>query len=172
MTNTPWWRTICSSNIPRMEPIAWMIAHQNRPAPVEGDIADRDRADMRLGAEILSVTLAFDELLRQGLSRTEAAHRLLRQRNHLDRRIFDALVELEPEPHQKQTRACTIAELSNGMILEQEVRTDTGLLIVAKGQEVTQALILKLKNFYEKNAVDGVVTVSLPNSSSFSKAAP
>lgn len=159
-------------NIPRLEPIAWMIAHQNQPATVEGDIADRDRADMRLGAEILSVTLAFDELLRQGFSRTEAAHRLLRQRNHLDRRIFDALVELEPEPHQKQTRACTIAELSNGMILEQEVETDTGLLIVAKGQEVTQALILKLKNFYEKNAVDGVVTVSLPNSSSFSKAAP
>jgi len=148
-----------------------MIAHQMQPPTVEGDIADPERADMRLGVEILAVTLAFDDLLRQGLSRTEAAHRLVRQHRHLDGRIFEALVELEPERDQKQTRACSISELVAGMILEQEVRTENGVLIVAKGQEVTPALILKLKNFYEKNAMDGVVTVSLSEESSFSKSA-
>jgi HD-GYP domain-containing protein (c-di-GMP phosphodiesterase class II) len=158
-------------NIPRMEPIAWMIAHQKQPAAVEGDVGDRGRADIRLGAEILSVTLAFDEFLRQGLSKTEAAHRLGVQRKHLDRRIFEALVELESDTDQKQTRTCAIGELSTGMILEQEVRSDTGLLVVAKGQEVTQSLILKLKNFSQRNAMEGGVTVSLPKSLSFSKSA-
>ena len=38
-------------NIPRMEPIAWMIAHQNRPTTVDTDITDREMADMRLGAD-------------------------------------------------------------------------------------------------------------------------
>jgi len=158
-------------NIPRMEPIAWMIAHQNQPEVVEGDITDPDRADMRLGAEILAVTVAFDDFLRQGLSRTEAAHRLVRRHKHLDKRIFEALVELEPEVDQKQTRPCSIADLAIGMILEQEVRTETGLLIVAKGQEVTPALILKLRNFYEKNVMDGVLTVSVPEGLSLAKGA-
>src|SRR5262249_25119247 len=38
--------------IPRMEPIAWMIANQNEEVTVEGDITDREMADMRLGASI------------------------------------------------------------------------------------------------------------------------
>ena len=61
------------SKIPRMEPIAWIIAHQSQPTTVEGDIADREAADMRLGADLLQVALAFDSLLHKGLSRAEAA---------------------------------------------------------------------------------------------------
>jgi len=159
------------TNIPRMEPIAWMIAHQNQAGSVEADIADPEKAQIRLGADILSVTLAFDELLRFGHSRTEAAHRLARQHRDLDRRIFEALVELEPEIQQKETRTCAIEELAAGMILEQEVRTDTGLLVVAKGQEVTLPLILKLKTFHGKQAIDGTVMVSLPISPAASRKA-
>jgi len=145
------------AKIPRMEPVAWMIAHQNRAAPVEGDIADREMADMRLGAEILRATLAFDELLCKDMSKTEAANRLLRQNRDLDPRIFQALVELEPEIEDREVRTCAIDDLATGMILHQDVRTHTGVLMVAKGQEVTFPLVLKLKNAYRKGAIgDGV----------------
>lgn len=147
------------AKIPRMEPIAWMIAHQNRSAPVEGDIADREMADMRLGAEILRATLAFDELLCKDMSKTEAAHRVLRQNRDLDPRIFQALVELEPEIEDREMRSCAIDDLATGMILQQDVRTHAGALMVAKGQEVTFPLILKLKNSYRKGAISGSVSV-------------
>jgi response regulator RpfG family c-di-GMP phosphodiesterase len=124
------------SNIPRMEPIAWMIAHQNESAPIEGDIADREMADMRMGAEILRVTLAFDRLLSQGHSKTEAVHRLSRLHRDLDSRVFEALVELEPNVGETEVRSCRVEELAVGMILDQEVRTHAGVLIVAKDQEV------------------------------------
>lgn len=150
------------SNIPRMEPVAWMIAHQNQPAPVEGDITNRERADMRLGAELLRITLGFDELLLQGTSRTEAAHRLSRQFKGLDKRIFEALVELEPEPHEKKVHTCSIKELAPGMILDQEIRTQGGQLIAARRQEVTAPLILKLKSFRDREAIADQVVVSAP----------
>lgn len=95
-------------NIPRMEPIAWMIAHQHQSAPIQGDIAGRENADLRLGAAILRVTVAFDELLRQGKSRTEAAHRLTKRFKNLDAKIFYALVELEPDIEEVEKRTCSI----------------------------------------------------------------
>jgi hypothetical protein len=42
------------SRIPRLEPIAWMIEHQNRPIPKDGD---PEQADIRRGAELLRLIL-------------------------------------------------------------------------------------------------------------------
>jgi response regulator RpfG family c-di-GMP phosphodiesterase len=104
-------------NIPRMESIAWMIAHQNQPITVEGDIRDRERAEMRMGAQLLQATLAFDGLVRKGSSRTEAASRIGRQYKDLDSRIPMALVEVEPEDSEKKVRTCRIEDLTSGMTL-------------------------------------------------------
>ena len=56
------------SKIPRLEPIAWMIEHQNRPITAD----DRREAEIGLGAEILRLTLAYERLIHKGRSRTEA----------------------------------------------------------------------------------------------------
>jgi hypothetical protein len=149
-------------NIPRMEAVAWIIAHQNLPITVEGDIRDRELAEMRLGAQLLQATLTFDGLVRKGSSRTEAASRIGRQFKDLDSRIPMALVEVEPEDCEKGIRTCRIEDISPGMILDKEIRTDAGLLITAKNQEVTPSIILKLKNYYAKNAIIGEVVVSMP----------
>jgi response regulator RpfG family c-di-GMP phosphodiesterase len=148
------------AKIPRMEPIAWMIAHQNEDVPIEGDLADQEMADMRLGASILRVALAFDELVRLDMSKTEAAHRLSKQHNDLDPRIFEALVELRSEEH--ELRDCRIDQLQVGMILRENLKTKDGLLIVAKGQEVTQATIIKLNNLHSKGALQAIVKVGVP----------
>jgi len=153
------------ASIPRMEPIAWMIAHQNQAASVESDLADREMADMRMGAEILRVTLTFDELLRKGLSRTEAGTRLARQFRDVDPKVFYALVELDPEVSDAEIRTCTVEELAVGMILDEDVYAKNGTLIVAKGQEVTLPLIMKLKTFHEKQTIRSTIRVTLPRHS-------
>jgi response regulator RpfG family c-di-GMP phosphodiesterase len=148
------------AKIPRMEPIAWMIAYQNQDVPVEGDIADQEMADMRIGASILRVALAFDELVRLDVSKTEAAHRLSKRHRDLDPRIFEALVELKSEEH--EIRECRVDQLAIGMILRQNLENKAGLLVVAKGQEVTEPLIIKLKNLYNKGLVQASVKVGVP----------
>jgi hypothetical protein len=150
------------AKIPRLEPIAWMIKYQTQIPPFEGEATDRQRADMRTGAEILRLTLAFEKLISQGMSRTEAAHALARQDKRFSPRVFQALVELDPNAEESEVRRCWVNELSPGMIVQQDIRTFSGVLVVSKGQEVTQALILKLKNFSEKKDITGDVTVSMP----------
>jgi response regulator RpfG family c-di-GMP phosphodiesterase len=150
------------AKIPRLEPIAWMIKYQTQIPPFEGEATDRQRADMRTGAEILRLTLAFEKLISQGMSRTEAAHALARQDKRFSPRVFQALVELDPNAEESEVRRCWVNELSPGMIVQQDIRTFSGVLVVSKGQEVTQALILKLKNFSEKKDITGDVTVSVP----------
>jgi CheY-like chemotaxis protein len=147
------------SKIPRLEPIAWMIEHQNRPVR---EVDNSERTDMRLGAEILRLTLAYEKLIHKGASRTEAVHTLTHQNKHFSPEFFDALVALDPNSEEGAIRQCRIEALTPGMIIQQEIRTGEGALLVSKGQEVTSSLHSKLKNFHARRVITGDVTVSMP----------
>jgi len=148
------------SKIPRLEPIAWMIERQNQPLPARGP-DDLETADMRRGAGILRLILAYERLIHKGVSRTEAAHSLSLQNKNFSPEFFQALVALDPNAEQGEIRKCRIELLSPGMIVQQEVRTNEGVLLISKGQEVTPPLIIKLKNFHARHLIDGDVTVSI-----------
>jgi response regulator RpfG family c-di-GMP phosphodiesterase len=149
------------SKIPRMEPIAWMIEHQNRPAT---EVGDAEKGDMRLGAEILRITLAYEALIQKGRSRTEAAHALARQNKNISPEFFQALVALDPNAEEGEIQNCRIELLVPGMIVQQDIKTEQGTLLVSKGQEVTPPLILKLKTLHARRAIARDVMVSIPSS--------
>jgi len=150
------------SKIPRLEPIAWMIRYQAEAPPLEGDIGDPQKADMRRGAEILRLALAFEKFISEGMSRTEAAHALARACKRFSPGVFQALVELDPNAEEREVRRYPLDKLAMGMIIQEDVRTVGGVLVVSKGQEVTLPLILKLKNFSAKKAIMGDISVSSP----------
>jgi len=149
------------SKIPRLEPIAWMIKHQNQPLPVPGP-GDFETPDMRRGAGILRLVLAYEKLIHKGVSRNEAAHTLALQNKNFSPEFFHALVELDPNAEEGEIRKCRIELLTPGMIVQQEVRTNEGVLLISKGQEVTPPLILKLKNFHARHLIVADVTISMP----------
>jgi CheY-like chemotaxis protein len=149
------------SKIPRLEPIARMIEHQNRPLLESKDV-NPDMADMRMGTEILRLTLAYEKLIHKGMSRNEAVHFLSRQNKNFSPEFFHALVELDPNSEEGEIRQCRIEMLTTGMIIQQEVRTSDGALLVSKGQQVTPALLSKLKNLHARRAITGDLAVSVP----------
>jgi CheY-like chemotaxis protein len=149
------------SKIPRLEPIAWMIEHQNQPIPEAGP-GDSQPVDIRQGSEILRLTLAYEKLIHKGTSRTDAVYTLSRQNRDFSPDFFSALVTLDPNAEEGEIRKCRIEDLAPSMIIQQEVRTPDGVLLVSKGQEVTSPLVLKLKNFHARRAITGDVTVSMP----------
>lgn len=158
------------SKIPRLEPIAWMIEHQNRTVTATEEV---EVGDMRMGAEILRLILGYEQAIHKGMSRTEAAHMLARQNTNFSPDFFQALVTLDPNAEECQVLSCKIEDLTPGMIIQQEVRSYGGTLLVSKGQEVTPTVIFKLKNFHVRKAIGGDVTVSLPGTTlTFVKAAP
>jgi response regulator RpfG family c-di-GMP phosphodiesterase len=148
-------------NIPRLEPIAWMIAHQQSPlaelkAPTGGQTKD-----IELGARILSAAVAYDRLLSQGNS-VEHALQKLRVRAHLfDPLIVSLLEDIAPDTT-ADIRTWPIADLQRGMVLQEEIRTQLGVLVVAKGQEVTHPLTIRLRNFLDSKAISGTVVISMP----------
>jgi hypothetical protein len=143
-----------------MEQVAWMIAYQNHPLPTEWNMGDREMKEMRLGAQLIRAALAFDLQLRKGASRLDAAHFLSMKFADLDSKIVEAMIELQPESAGKDSRSIPIAELAAGMILEGEVRSKAGILIAAKGQEITSPLLLKLKSFFAKGSIQDTVAAS------------
>jgi response regulator RpfG family c-di-GMP phosphodiesterase len=147
------------SKIPRLEPIAWMIKHQNESLPEAGP---GEPLEIRKGAEILRLTLAYEKLIHKGKSRTEAVHTLSRQNSDFSADFFSALMTLDPNAEEAQLRRLRIEDLAPGMIIQQEVRTPDNVLLVSKGQEVSPALVIKLKNFHARRAIGADVTVSMP----------
>jgi CheY-like chemotaxis protein len=146
------------SKIPRLEAIAWMIEHQNRPII---DANESESPDICMGAEILRLVLAYERLIHKGSSRTEAVHMLTRQNPNFNREFFQALVALDPNAEAGEIRNCRVEELAPGMIVQQEIRTHDGALLVSKGQEVTPTVIFKLKNFHARRAIAGTLNVSM-----------
>jgi hypothetical protein len=61
-----------------------------------------------------------------------------------------------------ELRKVSTAKLTIGMILQQEIRTRTGMLMVAKGQEVTYALLIKLENFSRAGTIDDEIMALVP----------
>lgn len=146
------------SKIPRLEPISWMIDHQNRP--VDGGEA-LDAPEMKMGAEILRLVLEYEQMIHRGVSRTEAAHHLAKK-NQFRPDFFEALVALDPNAEESEILRCRIEDLKAGMIIQQEVRCTGGALLISRGQEVTPTVIFKLKNFQSRRAISSDVLVSMP----------
>ncbi len=147
------------SKIPRLEPIAWMIEHQNGPIPSEGG---PEKPDLRRGAEILRLILAYEDFIHKGSSRNETVHQLARLNPKFSPDFFNALVALDPHAEDEETRTCRIEELAPGMIIQQEVQAVDGTLIISKGQEVTPTVIFKLKNLQARRGISGSITISIP----------
>jgi hypothetical protein len=89
---------------------------------------------------------------------------LTRQNPDFSPAFFDALVTLDPNAEEGETQKCRIEDLAPGMIIQEDVRTTDGGLLVSKGHEVTPTVIFRLKNFQARRAIAGSVNVSMPTS--------
>jgi hypothetical protein len=115
--------------------------------------------------------LAFDRYLQKGLSKADAAKEIRTRYSDLDPKTTDYLMEVDADKFMI-TRTCAIEDLSAGMIIQQEVRTNTGMLLVSKGQEVTLQVILKLKEVLEKGDISSGVLAAVPRSETTKAVSP
>ena len=61
------------------------------------------------------------------------------------------------EESKMELRKVPISSLTVGMILQQDVRNHHGVLAVAKGQEVTRPLLLRLGHFSLARLIDNEI---------------
>jgi hypothetical protein len=118
--------------------------------------------DVVLGAGILSVSIAYDRFVSQGCTHEEAVRQLRLKDPFYNAMIVDLLAQVRPHEDEAEVRPCHVSDLRAGMVLREEIRTHTGLLVAAKGQEISSALLLRVRNFRERNQISGKVSVLIP----------
>jgi ActR/RegA family two-component response regulator len=149
-------------NITRLEAVAWIISQQliseipQRPPHTPELPAET----LIFGAKMLKVAVAFDNLRTKGASNDDAVQRL-RYRFEFDRKLVDALAEMKPESNM-ELRKVPISTLTVGMILQQDIRNHDGVLVVARGQEVTRPLLVRLGHFSVARRIDNEIMALIP----------
>ena len=151
-------------SIPRLEPIAWMISQQlTKQAPQDASPpSSSPTEDLVFGAKVLKLAIAFDNFKLRGLTDEDAITKLKSRQVELGPELLDTLVDMKPDDARMELRKVSTSKLTTGMILQQEIRTKAGLLIVVKGQEVTHALLMKLENFAHSGKIDKEIIAMVP----------
>lgn len=149
--------------IPRMEKIAQMIAYQEKNFDGTGVPLDAVREDaIPLGARMLKLVLDYDTaLMRTG--KPSAAFAAIEE--HSERYDPELLYYLEgslgKEAHYTLSEM-TIDELWPGIILDEPVVDESGLVLCRKSMEVTSSMIAKLKAFARRSTIRQPFKVLVP----------
>jgi response regulator RpfG family c-di-GMP phosphodiesterase len=149
------------SRIPRMEDIAQIISQQNNTVPKIEATSKEEKDEIELGIQLLQTGLAFDYWLGRGLSPADSVKKvrtILKTVNSFILLSLDDLVPMVP----MQVRDCVVSDLAVGMILHEDLHNANGLLIVAKGLELTFQWIERLKELSRIGIIGGKVRISMP----------
>ena len=150
--------------IPRLEPVAEIIAYQEKRFNGSGLPHDHKRGQaIPLGARVLKLALDFDKLLEAKINASEAYQEIQRRGDWYDPEVVAALKEALASEVGDEIRLVKVDELTPNMILAEDIiSVSHGLPLVTAGQEVTRSLSLRLKNFVERGAITEPVKVRVP----------
>jgi type VI protein secretion system component VasA len=98
------------------------------------------------GAVILRLMTAYTAMLATGRSATSVLIDLRRQGHPLA--AIEALSALDAEPVGRHLATVLVRDLRPGMTLDEDVQAKNGVLLVARGQELTHALLERIANFH------------------------
>jgi FixJ family two-component response regulator len=151
-------------NIPRLESTSWIIGQQlKREIPeAESSLSPFSAAELTRAAKLLKLAVAFEHLRDKYPAKGAALLRIRERRQEFEPGLIDALSDFTPLEAMKQLRKVSTSRLLAGMVLDQEIKNGQGVLLVAKGQELTSALITRLENHARAGAIDKEVMAFVP----------
>lgn len=144
--------------IPRLEGVAGIVARQRRPSR---DVAQENGLSSAVsrGSQILSACLELDELLSLGATVEKALAAMASRAGMYSPELLRVMRAVKPAGAGAIARDVVVAELREGMILGQDVRSKNDTLIVVNGQRVTQSMIERLRNYHHLRGVKEPIRV-------------
>lgn len=128
-------------HIPRLEPVLDIL-----DALMERRKSGAEKA-RNMGARVLQVAFDYDALESKDYTPDLAVARMHAFSDQYDESVLSALKGLKGGGKRSPTGMdIPLSQLEPGMILAEEVRTRTGAVFVARGQEVTTGLVERIKN--------------------------
>lgn len=149
--------------IPRLEAVAAAVAYQDKC--FDGSGAPNDDVsgkEIPIEARILKVASDF-EIAYKRIGDTSLALQELQGRNgQYDASVLESLRRaLRSGLCQASRREVSTQELTEEMVLAADVRTGSGQLMVTSGQQVTESIRERLRDLFERGAIDGKFQVEM-----------
>lgn len=129
--------------IPRLGPVASIIADQLTPCS----------PDMSLEALVLNAATRFDTLHRRGIPAGEILQQLLDDDAPYPPDLIDGLEHAVFSIRKFVRKEVKIRQLKPAMILDSHIETSDGLLLLAKGAELSESTILRLIEISKHKAI-------------------
>lgn len=151
------------ANIPRLEKVAEIIGYQEKLYDGSGYPADyRSGDEIPLGSRILKVALDWDALVSDGMSHEMALAEILDRKGWYDPAVVTALARVLEITAAHVIREVKSSDLADGMILARDIRSGRGTLLCAKGQELTSAMRLRLRNYGVNVGIADAIKIFVP----------
>lgn len=148
------------ARIPQLGPVAAMIARQQRLdfAKLPADMAAWDLDTM--ATVILAVATNLDELLATGNQPATALRHLEKVLPGLPETVMAAARAVHLHSAYMDVRFVGFDQLAPGMVLDEDVVTDTGDTLMFRGEEVTRALLEELRTETATAPDPGATTIA------------
>lgn len=136
------------ANIPRLENVAKMIEGQQRSYHTyENTEMEGEYECVNIGAQLLKIAIDFEQLVHGGYSLKSAISTLKERQSVYNPKFLEQLAKIRIEPIEEHVSFVRVNELRYGMVAHQDIKGKNGVLVVAKGQEITYPVMAKLQNF-------------------------
>ncbi|MCA9247826.1 MAG: response regulator [Planctomycetales bacterium] len=129
--------------IPRLERVADLISRQATFGVCDED--SQRGAAFAAGRRVLRTVLQYDQLASRVGVHEAIATMQHEELDDIDTRIVQALASAVCDRHEITT--CTVADLKTGMIAESHIVASDGSILIAKGQEINEVTLRRLRAF-------------------------
>lgn len=150
--------------IPRLEAVAKIIEAQLGPPPGSGPapgLAEL-RDPLSFGAAVLQAAIEFDDRRGRGLSHADALADMRLRRDRYPPEIVSAMARVEEVESADPVQNVPLRRLAPGMVLEQDICGRNGMCLIGRGQQMTPALLQRLRGFSHMMDSDLAVAVRMP----------
>ncbi len=141
-------------NIPRLDKVAKIVLYQNKGYNGKGvPIDDVKGVDIPHSSRIIKIINDLLELEETGISRGESSVKLNSKAELYDPNLLNVILEnIGPVKSELKMRAMKpehigLNYLKIGYQLIESIETDTGQLLVMAGQEITESVLIRIRNW-------------------------
>jgi response regulator RpfG family c-di-GMP phosphodiesterase len=134
-------------SIPRLEPVRELLIGALRDSPARPLALSGAGQQKRVAASVLRIALDYDQLETKGVRGPALVVELRTRAERYETPVLDALAKLRERPSSEpELRWVTLSALRVGMVFAQDLRSKTGILLAARGFEVTDGFIERVRN--------------------------
>ncbi|HWY87588.1 MAG TPA: HD domain-containing phosphohydrolase [Gemmataceae bacterium] len=148
------------AQIPRLEAVAEIVAYQEKHFDGQGLPADEVKGEsIPLGARILKATLDYESLSSRGQTPTKVIESLKGRGGWHDPAVVGALETLSRAETTYARKMISFGDMRPRMILDDNILNVNGVLLVGKGQEITDTLLHRLGNLHSQHKIREPIAV-------------